>query len=277
MCVTPHQCLANRVAIVTGGGWNVGRGVALALAKAGARVVVASRNQDNLDESVRLITAAGGIAFARPTDVTDLADVEGLIEETLRRWGKLDILAAMAGGGCVYEPIETMDPAAFNRIFELNVTSTFYCIRAALPALRTTSGTIITCSGGGSYYPVLGKTMAPYASAKAAVCRLTDQLTAENWETDLRIHCIDPGMVWNPDTLAANEAEERQTGQPHPQRDLVRSPDAAGELAVWLASDASRPLRGRCVSVNDDWWRDREQVMAVHATINRYRVRRDDL
>ncbi len=77
--------LADRtaIAIVTGGGWNVGRGVALGLAKAGARVVVASRNRDNLDESVRLIEAAGGEAFARPTDVTDLADVEGLVEDTL--------------------------------------------------------------------------------------------------------------------------------------------------------------------------------------------------
>ncbi len=272
------QNLAGRVAIVTGGGWNIGRGVALGLANAGARVVVASRNAANLEESVRLIEAEGGEAFARPTDVTDLPSVEGLIEETLTRWGQIDILAAMAGGGSVKESIETMDPAAFGRIFEVNVTSAFYCIRAVLPTMRAAGrGTIITCSGGGAYYPVPGDTIAPYASAKAAVCRMTDQLTAEYWETDLRFHCIDPGVVWNPDRLADEEAEEQRTGVPHPHRDILHSPAAAGELAVWLASDESRPLRGRCVSVNDDWWRDPEQVEAVHATIHRYRLRRDDL
>ncbi len=250
----------------------------MAFAEAGAKVVVASRNEANLDATVRAIEAAGGEAVARRTDVTDLADVEGLVADTLARWGQLDIMAAIAGGGAVAKSIEEVTPSEFRDVFERNVTSTFYSIRAALPSMRERDrGTIITCAGGGAFAPVLGATMAPYASAKAAVCRLTDQLTAEYWGTALRFHSIDPGLCWDPVTRAGIEAEEARTGEPHSQRDVVRRPEDAGELAVWLASDESAPLRGRCVSVNDAWWRDPGQVEAVHATIHRYRLRRDDL
>jgi 3-oxoacyl-[acyl-carrier protein] reductase len=272
------RALDGRVAVVTGGGRNVGRAVAEAFAAAGARVVVASRNAANLAATVRRIEAAGGVALACPTDVTELAEVEALVGRTVEAFGDLDVFAAIAGGGCVYEPIDTMEPAAFDRIHRLNVTSAFYAARAVLPIFRPKDrGVFLTCSGGGGYYPVLGKTMAAYACAKAAVCRLTDQLTAELWETGIRINCIDPGLAWDEERLASIETEERRTGQPHPQRPQYRPAHHAGELAVWLASDASAPLRGRCLSVYDSWWRDPEQVRAVDATVHLYRLRRYDV
>ncbi len=272
------RVLAGQVAIVTGAGWNVGRAVAEDFAAAGARVVLASRRQDRLQQVAEAIRAAGGEALVVPTDVTDLAQVEALVAKTLTSYGGLDCFAAIAGGGCVYESILTMQPEDWDKIFRLNTTSTFYCARAALPVFKQQGrGNFITCSGGGSYYPVLGQEMLAYACAKAAVCRLTDQLTAELWETPIRINCLDPGLCWDQETEKKIAADEAVSGEAHPQRDRNRPPQAAGELALWLASSASEPISGRLVSVYDEWWRDPAQVAQVHQSISRYRLRRDDL
>lgn len=267
---------AGRVAVVTGGGWNVGRAVAVAFAREGARVVIAARNERRLAETVDIIEAAGGEVTAVPTDVTDYAQVESLIETAHSAFGRVDTFAAIAGGGCVYTSIEEMPVDAWDRVVRQNLTSTFYCLRAVLPDFRAAGdrGTFIACSGGGAYYPVLGAHLNAYACAKTGIGRLTDQMTAELWETDIRIHCLDPGLTWSPDTIATVEAEEAATGKPHPNRDVVRRPEDAAELALWLASDASKPLRGRMVSVYDTWWRDPEQVKRVHDTVHLYRLRR---
>ena len=91
------------------------------------------------------------------------------------------------------------------------------------------------------------------------LARLTDQLTAELLDTAIRPNAIEPGPVGDPRVEPGKIA-----------------PEAVGELAVWLASDASAPLRGRLVATRDEWWRDPEQVRAVDATVHRYRLRRSE-
>ncbi len=270
--------LSGQVAIVTGAGWNVGRGIAEALAAAGARVVLASRRLGKLEETAAAIRASGGSCSLRVTDVTVAEQVEELVAETVKDFGGLDCFAAIAGGGCQYLSLEDTSPEAWDSILAQNLSSTFYSARAAVPRFRRAGrGVLITCSGGGGFHPVLGQDMLPYACAKAAICRLTDQLTAELWETPIRVNCLDPGLVWDEETERAIAAEESASGQAHPLRARNRRPADAGELAVWLASPASEPIRGRLVSVYDSWWRDGEQVAAVDQSISRYRLRRDDL
>jgi 7-alpha-hydroxysteroid dehydrogenase len=272
------SALAGRVAIVTGGGWNIGRGIALGFARAGARVVVAARTRARLDETVAAIEAEGGEALAVATDVTDLAQVEALRDAALERFGTIDVLAAIAGGGAVGEAIDAMDPGAFDRILRRNVTSTFYCARSVLPVLRKKrTGSILTCAGGGAFFPLVGMHATAYACAKTAVCRFTDQLQIELLDTGIRVNCLDPGFVPDPTTRAAIEAEERASGRPHPHRAQMRTPQDAAELATFLVSAQSEPLRGRVVSVYDDWWKDRQRLLAVEQTIHHYRVRRYDL
>lgn len=270
--------LAGKVAIVTGGGFNVGRGVAEALAAAGAKVVVASRDEARLQATVDAIVAAGGAAAACRTDVTDLAQVEALVAYAQRAFGPVDVFAAIAGGGCSYQPFDATPADDWEATFRVNVTSTFYGARAVMPTFRArNAGEFLVCTGGGGYYPVLGAPMLAYACAKAALCRFVDQLTAELYATGIRVHGLDPGLVWSPDLLARVAAEEARTGAPHPDRPRVRPPSAAGELAVWLASDASRPLRGRCLSVYDAWWRDPAAVQRVEADLAASRVWRHEV
>src|SRR5690606_11376307 len=183
-----------------------------------------------------------------------------------------------AGGGAVYAPVDEMAPEVFEAIWRKNVTTTFHTMRAVLPVFRRKNrGSIITAAGGGAFFPWLGVHASAYAAAKAAVCRLTDQIQAELLDTGIRLNVLEPGMACSEGELREVEAEERATGRPHPLRGNYRPPEMAAELAVWLASDESASMQGRCVSVNDDWWRDPERVARVAQTIHHYRLRRYDL
>jgi NAD(P)-dependent dehydrogenase (short-subunit alcohol dehydrogenase family) len=272
-----NRPLLGKVAIVTAGGFNIGRGIAEAFAAAGARVVIASRDEERLRETAAAITGSGGTARAIRTDVTDLPQVEALVQRTTDAFGPVDVFAAIAGGGCRYLPIEQLTPEDWEHTFRLNVTSTFYCARAVMPTFRArNAGSFLACTGGGGFYPTLGKNMLDYACAKTALCRFVDQLTAELLDTTIRVNAIAPGQVWSPATRARVEAEEARTGKPYPGREHVVPPSAAGELAVWLASDASAPLRGRCVSVYDTWWRDPAGVQRVEQHLAALRVWRHE-
>ncbi|MBL8737947.1 MAG: SDR family NAD(P)-dependent oxidoreductase [Planctomycetes bacterium] len=270
--------LQGRVAIVTGGGFNVGRGVAEAFAAAGAHVVLAARDEARLAATAAAITAAGGSVRWQRADVTELAQVEALVAFAEREFGPVDVMAAIAGGGCSYQPFDAMAPDAWDATFRTNVTSAYYAARAVMPTFRARQrGSLIVCTGGGAFYPVLGAPMLAYACAKAALSRFVDQLTAELYATPIRVHGLDPGLVWSPEEQARVAAEERRTGTPNPERAKVRSPADAGELATWLASDASQPLRGRCLSVYDTWWRDPAMVARVDQDLAASRVWRHEV
>jgi 3-oxoacyl-[acyl-carrier protein] reductase len=274
----PRGRLAGRVALVTGGGWNIGRAVARRFAAEGASVAVSGRRPERLDETVARIEAAGGRALALPADVTDATAVEEVSRRASEALGPVDVLAAIAGGGGGYEPIDTIDPALWDRVLRINVLGTFHAVRAVLPGMRALGrGSILTCSGGGAWFPLLGVNLTAYAAAKAALCRLTDQLAAELLDTPIRVNCLQPGLVWDEDRLREVAAEEARTGGPHPHRAENHPPGDAAELAAFLASDESAPLTGRLVSVDDDWWRDRAKVEAVAASLHAYCLRRVEL
>ena len=269
--------LANQVAVVTGGGWNIGRAIALRLSELGASVVVASRTADHLEAVVEQITANGGEALAVACDVLQLDQVENLVGATVERFGTVDIMVACAGGSGAHQSIEDVDPQVWYDVVAKNLHGTFHCARCVLPIFRGKNrGHILTFAGGGAFFPWVGYSATAYASSKAAVCRFTDQLQAELLDTNIRVNCIEPGMVWSPDKIASVEAEEQRTGQTHPDRDTNRPPEAAAELVEFLTTEAGAAIRGRIISVNDSWWRDPNEVQAVEDTLTMYRLRRYD-
>lgn len=271
------QRFAGRVALVTGGGWNIGRAIAMRLAAEGAKVVVAARREAPLAETVAGIEAAGGEALAVTADVTVVADLERCVAQAQRRFGTIDVCAAIAGGGGAHQPIDAVDPVEWTRVVQTNLIGAFHTIRAVLPGMRELGrGTLLTCCGGGSWFPMLGEPYTAYAAAKAGICRLTDQLAVELLDAGIRVNCLSPGMVWNEQQLREVEVEERRTGRPHPQREHHRPPERAAELAAFLLADESAPLTGRIVSVDESWWRDPAHVRAAAATLHAYTLRRID-
>jgi len=262
---------------VTGGGWNIGRAIAVRLAAEGAKVVVAARRPAPLDETVARITAAGGAALAAVADVTIASDMERVVAAAEAKFGAIDCCAAIAGGSGAHQPIDQVDPAQWARVVQVNLVGAFHTLRAVLPRMRERrAGTLLTCCGGGSWFPMLGEHYTAYAAAKAGICRLTDQLAVELLDAGVRINCLQPGMVWNEDHERAVAAEEQRTGAPHPQRAQNHPPEHAAELAAFLLAEDSAPLTGRIASVDEDWWRDADQVRAVAQTLHAYCLRRID-
>lgn len=259
--------LQGRVALVTGGGHNIGRAVAERLAAEGARVVVLGRTARLLEATVASIQQSGGAALAVPGDVTVLADMEHAAAAARETFGPIDCLAAIAGGGGGYQAVDAIDPQLWADVVRLNLVGTFHAVRAVLPDMRRLGrGAIVTCCGGGAWFPMVGYTMTAYAAAKAGLCRFTDQLAVELFGAGIRVNCLQPGKVLSQDRLRELAAEEARTGVPSPEREHNHPPEHAAELAAFLLADESAPLTGRIVSVDEDWWRDRARVLEVAAS-----------
>ncbi len=272
---TTAQRFSGRVALVTGGGWNIGRAIAERLAHEGAKVVVAARRAGHLGDAVAAIRGRGGQALAVVADVTIAADMERCAAEAAAAFGPIDVCAAIAGGSGAHRPIDEVDPGEWACVVQTNLVGAFHTLRAVLPGMRRLGrGALLTCCGGGSWFPMLGEPYTAYAAAKAGICRLTDQLAVELWGTGIRVNCLQPGMVWSADMLAKVAREEARTGVVHPQRAQHRPPELAAELAAFLLSDESAPLTGRIASVDEDWWRDPSQVRAAAASLHAYTLRR---
>lgn len=276
------HALKGRTAIVTGGARNVGRAVARAFLAAGADVVIQSRDENRLAETARAMRTSLSLPEhdthlgTHAGDLTHDGVAESLVASTVARTGRVDFVACFAGGGGADDPIDVQSPPAWEAIVQDNVFTSARCARAALPALRASRGSILFCSGGGAWFPETGAHHTAYAVAKAALCRLTDQLAFELLQDRVRVNCIQPGMVWNEHDLARVADAERERGAPHPLRAQNRRPEDVAELALWLCSERSAPLSGRLVALDDPWWRtaDRATLERIQQDSHAFTLRR---
>jgi 3-oxoacyl-[acyl-carrier protein] reductase len=272
--MTESSPLADRVVLITGGGWNVGRAVARHLAGLGAAVAITARRQEYLDRTRAQIEADGGRCLAVAADLLDARAAERVVAATEQELGPVFALAALAGGLGAEQPLDEADPADWWRTFERNVRTAYHSVRAVLPGFRQRGGHVILCSGGGAYGPMPGHHLTAYASAKAALCRLTDQLQAELWDLPIHVNCIDPGAVLDePEQLQALAELEQRAGHSHPIRAELRRGSESGELVAWLLTEAAGHVRARLIATCDDWWRDRQKAEAVLGTWS-YRLKR---
>ena len=274
--------LENRVALITGGGRGIGRAIALAYAKEGAKLVLVARTTDELEESAQSIRALGAVATVHQADITSQGDVEGLVQQTFEQYSTIDILVNNAGMAGPIGAIQDNDVSDWIRTIQVNLIGTYLCCRSVLPVmLRQDRGKIINLSGSGS-------TSAPYhlsayGSSKAAVIRLTEILSLELAHTNVQVNALGPGSIntrmWEQirdDAKAVGDTELYELGK------LVTSGggasiEKAAELAVWLASDTSASLSGRLIhAVTDDFANLASRISDVMAS-DAYTLRRVDL
>lgn len=191
--------LEGRVAIVTGAGGDLGRGMALRLAQAGASVLVNDCAFESARETCALIAEAGGQALADPGDVTDPAAVAAMVERATQSFGRLDILVNNAGG-FRDALIEKMSDADWDYVFDLNLKAAFLCTRRALPQLRrSTTGRIVNIASM-AYRGNVGQTN--YAAAKAGLVGLTRSLGLELARERITVNCVAPGIIDTPKSVA---------------------------------------------------------------------------
>jgi len=188
--------LENQTAIVTGGGTGIGAAVAIALAAAGCRVVISGRREAALQKTVETAESENMIAIA--ADVGDRAEVDQLIDSTMERFGRIDILVNSAGVNTQKRNMADLSLEDWQRILRINATGAFNCIQASLPAMREQrSGTIINISSvAGLRAGLLGGVA--YNASKFAMSALGITAGEEEREQNIRVTNIYPGEVETP-------------------------------------------------------------------------------
>ena len=251
-----NQAFDRKAVIVTGAAHGFGRAISLAFAERGATVWACDILADELAETCRLCTAAGGVCTVRVVDVCNKAAVDAFVAEAVAAHGRIDILVNNAGGvlGQVGRPLEQVAPEEWQRIFDVNVTGAFYCSQAVAPGMKSArSGRIVNISSGAGLGVSLTGIQA-YAAAKAAQIGLTRQLAHELGAWGITVNNIAPGFV------RSNPATERQWESygADGQRELVDrialrrlgTPDDIAYGVLFFASEHANWITGQVLSID---------------------------
>jgi NAD(P)-dependent dehydrogenase (short-subunit alcohol dehydrogenase family) len=218
--------LSGRIALVTGASRGIGYFLARDLAAAGAHVIAVARTTGGLEELDDEIKAAGGQATLVPLDLTDMPAIDRLGGAIHERWGKLDILVANAGILGVISPLGHVEAKVFERVMNINVTSTWRLIRAVDPLLRASdAGRAIVMSSGAAHSA--RAFWGPYAASKAAVEALVRSWSHETEKLPLRINAVNPGATRTAMRAQAMPGEDPDT-LPHPSEVAAKILPLAG-------------------------------------------------
>lgn len=239
--------LKGKVAVVTGSSRGIGRAVAEAFARAGASVVVSSRSAETCEPVAEALKAKGLSAVAIPCHIGRKDQLQALVDETVARWGRIDILVCNAAINPVYGPLADLSDDAFDKIMATNVKSTFQLCNMAIPAMAARrEGSVIVLSSIAALRGTV--TIGAYGVSKAAESALVRNLALEWGPSNVRVNAIAPGLIAtdfakalldDPERLARIEARTplRRVGQPE---------DIAG-VALFLASPLSAYVTGQLI------------------------------
>ena len=247
---TDRFSLEGKVAIVTGASRGIGRAIATGFAEAGADIAVAARNENDLETLVKEIDELGRRAIAVPTDVTDRAAIQNLVDRTIEEFGHLDVLVNNAGGSRFTAPIVALRPDGWEKVIKLNLDSVFHATQIGAQAMLA--------SGGGSIIQmssVAGIEGAPtlsfYSAAKGGVRLMSQAVAKELAQSGVRVNSIAPGWI-STDLNAALRADEnlqKYMESTVPMGRFGEVEEIVG-AAIYLASDASSYVTGTTLVID---------------------------
>ncbi len=236
--------LAGKVALISGGTRGIGKGIAMAFAAHGARVVVASRKQDSVDRTVAELKATGADAIGFAANVSTVQECERLVTGTVAAFGGIDILVNNAATNPVYGPVENTSTEAFEKIVAVNVRAPFDLAKAARPHFVARGGGVIlniSSIGGISPEPGLGI----YSVSKAAIVSLTQVLAKEWGKDNIRANVICPGLI-KTDFSSALWGDEKVLKHMMRNQAIAKlaEPEDIASTALLLCSDAGSFITG---------------------------------
>jgi len=244
--------LDGKVAVVSAAGAGIGAATAALLARSGATVVGVDLDRDALDQQRRALDADAGSGAFHPVvaDVSDPGSVQAAIDEAVRVGGRIDVLANVAGGSRPGQDMVELDPAEWDRLVRVNLTSVYLMCRAVIPVMRTGgAGSIVNVSSGAG---LRGMHRNPaYVAAKAGVVALTRAMALDHGPEGIRTNCVAPGPVATP-LMRRNRTPEQIEMLARDVSVLGRlgEPEELAEVIVWLADDASSYVLGQTIEVD---------------------------
>jgi NAD(P)-dependent dehydrogenase (short-subunit alcohol dehydrogenase family) len=242
--------LAGRVAIVTGGGTGIGRGIALELARAGADVALVGRRTAPLEETAAEIAALGRRALSAPADVRDWEQVQAMTARVVAELGRLDILVNNAGGQ-FGAPFASLSAKGWRAVIDTNLNGVFNCTRAAADYLiPQQSGKVINVIAGFSRRAA--PNVAHSGAARAGVENLTRSLALEWALYNIQVNCISP--VAMTEAMAANMGERSEGFIRSIPAGRCASLEEVGWLVVYLASRAGDFMTGEHLVLDGGYW-----------------------
>ncbi|MDR7433575.1 MAG: 3-oxoacyl-ACP reductase family protein [Armatimonadota bacterium] len=239
----------DQVVLVTGGGRGIGRAIAIAFGQEGAKVVVNYRMSEvGAIRTVAEIQKAGGEAIAVRADVSNRRDVEGMVQEVVRKFGRLDVLVNNAAV-FTSKPLLEVSEELWDFVLGTNLKGTFLCSQAAARVmLAQGSGVIINIASGGGLHPYPGyDTSVPYAASKAGVIMLTKRMSYELAPT-VRVNCVVPGIIDSKPEEWTEEIRQRFAAAIPLRR--VGLPEEVAEGVLFLASKDAEYITGQTLVID---------------------------
>jgi NAD(P)-dependent dehydrogenase (short-subunit alcohol dehydrogenase family) len=243
--------LEGKRAAVTGAGSGIGRAIARAMAAEGGRIAVIDRSTAGAEETVSIIEADGGSAFALTADVAVEADVAAAFARIAERFGGLDILVNNAGMGQLGTVTE-LDVQTWDTVMGVNVRSVFLCSRAGLPLMPRTGGRVINIASVAGLVASGGR--AAYCASKGAVVMLTKAMALDCAPTGVTVNAICPGVVESNMTAASlSDPSIRQEKLDKTPLGWLAQPTDIAPAAVYLASAEAAFVTGTTLVVDGGW------------------------
>ena len=239
--------LQGKVAVVTGSTKGIGKSIAEELARAGARVAVSSRKAEACEAVRAEFEQQGFEVLAQPCNVSRKADLQSLVDATVARWGRIDIVVANAAANPYYGPLHAIPDEAFDKVFLNNVKSVLWLAGITIPGMAARGGgSFITVGSIGGI--IANTVIGAYGISKAADHHLVRNLAAEWGPKNVRVNAIAPGLIKTDFARALWEDDQRREGRiaVTPVR-RVGAPRDIGGIAVFLASEAAAFITGQVI------------------------------
>ena len=240
----------NQVAFITGGGGGIGGAVAQRMAAAGIAVVIADYDGGGAEKVKGEIVAQGGKAEALALDVTVAREIKAVVTDVARRYGRIDILANIAGGSAYTKRIEEFTWAQWKEVIDANLKGTFLMCREVAPIMqKQKSGRIMNTA---SNYGVTGSALrTPYAAAKAGIITFTKSLALELAPDNVLANTVAPGPTDTPRVMSKESPEARQQRwRPNIPLGRTALPEDLAEMYFFLTTAESAAITGQTFHVN---------------------------